>query len=95
MIRQHLLLIITGLCLFVFGCSTADRQQHMLNKNWGRSFETARQTQIIDTDAGHNQTPVTGLNGETAVVNLEKYTRGDSAAENTSAPDFRIKLSTE
>lgn len=95
MVKRQFFMGITCLAFFILGCSTADRQQDMLNKNWGRSYETAKHMQIIDPDAGKNQIPVTGLNGEAAVVNLEKYIKGDSTTKKSTAQDFRINLSRE
>ena len=75
------------------GCTTVARQQPELEKNWGRSFESARYNQIIAVDARDNQKPVTGLNGEAAVVNMEKYTAGESASPPPPAePSVNINL---
>jgi hypothetical protein len=48
----------------------------MLDKNWGNSFESAKQSQILNPEAGKNQDPVVGLDGQAAGNNMEKYRKG-------------------
>lgn len=44
-----------------------------LEKNWGRSYESAKYNQILNPEAEKNLEPVTGLDGQAAEDSLEKY----------------------
>lgn len=52
--------------VWVVGCAPS-----ALDKNWGRSYESARYNQILNPEAGKNLDPVEGLEGPAAerVVN--------------------------
>ena len=43
----------------VLGCAG----ETALDRNWGRSFESAKHMQTLNPEAGKNQQPVTGLVG--------------------------------
>ena len=62
------------LALFA-GCSSSGPvyEETLLDKNWGRSVETAKYNQILNPDAGKNLTPVEGLSGKAAENSVEKY----------------------
>ena len=47
-----------------------------VTKNWGKSFESAKNNQILNPQAGKNINPVTGFDGEAADKNMEKYREG-------------------
>ena len=72
---------ITAVCalLALFaGCSgTAGnnpfREETLLDKNWGRSVETAKYNQTLDPEAGKNALPVEGLDGKAAGYAVDKY----------------------
>jgi len=72
---------ITAVCalLALFaGCSgpagnNPFREETLLDKNWGRSVETAKYNQIIDPEAGKNLAPVEGLDGKAAGFAMDKY----------------------
>jgi hypothetical protein len=49
-----------------------------LDRNWGRSFDTARSSQILNPDAQKNLEPVVGLGGGAAEMIMEAY-RGSFA----------------
>lgn len=76
--------------LFFMGCSTANRQQPELIQNWGRSAETAKYTQILNHDAEKNRAPVTGIDGERAMVNTQKTIEGDDKGNKSSSPKLII-----
>lgn len=61
-------LSVAALILFV-GCSgdmkKGERLEH-LEKHWGKSFEMARDNQILNPEAGKTVKPVMGLNGQAA-----------------------------
>lgn len=44
-----------------------------LDKNWGRSYEEQKFSQIIDHEAGKNLDPVIGMDGKAAVNTVERY----------------------
>ena len=46
-----------------------------MDRNWGRSQETARYQQISNPDAGKEPDPVVGLDGDAAVRNLEQLSQ--------------------
>ena len=59
MLTRRLILIgllIAGLLIFS-GCGT---KETMLSRNWGNSFESAKQSQILNPEAGKNLDPVVG-----------------------------------
>jgi hypothetical protein len=67
-------LIIIGLiaALSIFsGCEAT-----LLDKNWGKSFESAKSDQILNPEAGQNLDPVVGLDGQAAERTLETYRKG-------------------
>jgi len=69
MMRKYVLLIGSILALSIIsGCA-----QTMLDKNWGKSFESAKSNQIANPEAEKNLNPVVGLDGEAAETNMEKY----------------------
>lgn len=47
-----------------------------LDKNWGRSFESAKHMQIANPGAGKNQAPVAGLVGPAGEIAMEWYLKG-------------------
>jgi len=57
------------------GCSSSGPvyQETLLDKNWGRSVESAKYNQILNPDAGKDLTPVEGLSGKAAGNSVEKY----------------------
>ena len=62
------------LALFA-GCSSSGpiHEETLLDKNWGRSVETAKYNQILNPDAGKSLAPVEGLSGNAADNSVEKY----------------------
>lgn len=68
-------LIVIGLiaALSVFsGCGGTTK----LDKNWGKSFESAKSNQILNPEAGQNLDPVVGLDGQAAESGLGTYRKG-------------------
>jgi hypothetical protein len=71
------------------GCSSSGPvyQETLLDKNWGRSVETAKYNQILNPDAGKNLTPVEGLDGKATDNSVQKYDNSfkkESKQETTS-----------
>ena len=74
MLTRCLILIGLIAALSIFsGCGT---RETMLDKNWGSSFESAKQSQILNPEAGKNLDPVVGLDGQAAAANMKKYREG-------------------
>jgi len=61
MLTRYLTLIGLLASLLIFsGCGP---RETMLSRNWGNSFESAKQSQILNPEAGRNLEPVVGLDG--------------------------------
>lgn len=78
MLKGNIILIVL-LAMFsvsLWGCAgnipEAQRGDY-LNMNYGKSFESAKNNQILNPDAGKNLEPVLGLNGEAAEHGVDKY----------------------
>jgi hypothetical protein len=72
------------------GCSSSGpvHEETLLDKNWGRSVETAKYNQILNPDAGNNLTPVEGLDGKATDNSVKKYEdsfKKETKQENTSS----------
>ena len=65
-------LAILGWVIFFFSCSQMQNET-LLDKNWGRSYETAKYNQILNPDASKNLKPVFDLDGQAKNNSLEKY----------------------
>ena len=50
----------------------------MLERNWGRSYESAKYNQMLNPEAGKNLEPVVGTDGQTAESIIEKHRKGES-----------------
>ena len=71
------------------GCSSSGPvyEETLLDKNWGRSVETAKYNQILNPDAGKDLTPVEGLSGKAVDNSVQKYENSfkkESKQETTS-----------
>ena len=74
MLTKCLTLIGLIAALLIFsGCGP---KETMLSRNWGNSFESAKQSQILNPGAGKNIDPVVGLDGLAAGNKMEKYRKG-------------------
>ena len=72
MVTRCLIIIVMIAALSIFsGCGATQ-----LEKNWGKSFESAKSNQILNPEAGQNLDPVDGLDGQAAVNSLGKYRKG-------------------
>jgi hypothetical protein len=73
MLTRGLTLIGLIATLLIFsGCA----RETMLNRNWGNSFESAKQSQILNPEAGKNIDTVVGLDGQAVENVVEKYRQG-------------------
>ena len=62
--------------LFSFwGCQKMyyDERGSLLDQNWGRSFEAAKENQILNPEASKSLSPVVGLDGNAADANMNSY----------------------
>ena len=69
----------TVLVLMLLGCEhiPSARQNTLLNRNFGRAYETAKYNQILNPDAGKNLQPVDGLDGQLVKKNMDTYQKGE------------------
>jgi hypothetical protein len=92
-IRWIMLIVFTGAVALLPACGTGTRQslreESMLDKNWGRSFEAQKYNQILHPDAGKDVAPVAGLDGQAALKAMEKYHEGDGS-KGGGSPEFGI-----
>ena len=76
MVKKSLLIIgIIAAVSIISGCigTTTYRSESMLNRNWGRSYETAIYNQMVNLDADKNLEPVLNLDGIASEHNSLKY----------------------
>ncbi len=76
MLSRCLMIIgIIMITLVRFSCSgtSPTYKPSLLDRNWGRSYETARYLQIVNPDAEKNLDPVLGLDGNATNHNVNKY----------------------
>ena len=76
MVKKSLLIIgIIAAVSIISGCNgtTTYRSESMLNRNWGRSYETAIYNQMVNLDADKNLEPVLNLDGIASEHNSLKY----------------------
>lgn len=65
------LIALAGLCACSRG-SLVERET-LLGQNWGRSYETAKYTQMLNPAADRNLQPVLGTSGVAAGNSINKY----------------------
>ena len=65
------------LAIGIAGCTAPTE----LEKNWGRSFETAKTSQILNPDGAGHQEPVEGLQGPVVEKILEDHFQKKSDRE--------------
>jgi hypothetical protein len=77
-IRTLILIFVIAAALVIFpACATnnevAPEMQSKLDRNWGRSYESAKYNQMLNPEAGKTAEPVTGIDGEAAEKSVQKY----------------------
>ena len=92
MLNKYFLRIVGSVSIaFICGCgSTALYQPSTLDKNWGRSFESAKDNQILNPRAAKNRQPVVGLDGVAAENSKDAYRR--RFADDTPPPEYNINI---
>ena len=76
MLKKTIALTIACAMLALFaGCSSSGPvyEETLLDKNWGRSVETAKYNQILNPGAEKNLAPVEGLSGMATDNSVQKY----------------------
>lgn len=68
------------------GCSTPT----LLDQHWGRSAQTARFNQTLNPDAEQDKTPVTGMDGQSAVNTFNGYRDSFKRQEASSGYDITV-----
>jgi hypothetical protein len=73
--RRLIVIAIMGALLIALGCNGTRpiQGENLLDRNWGRSYETAKYNQMLNPDAGKNLEPVVGFDGTAAANNSDKY----------------------
>ena len=69
------------------GCRTTMPE---VEKNWGKSFEAAKQNQILNPGASKNRSPVAGLDGKAAEATVGKYEK--SFGERPTKQTYNLNL---
>ena len=61
--------------LVMLSCNgtTSAHRESLLERNWGRSYETANYMQLLNPEAEKNLDPVEGLDGNASDYNVDKY----------------------
>lgn len=62
----------------------------LLDKNWGKSFESAKSDQILNPEAGQNLDPVVGLDGQAAERTLGTYRKAFEQKESEKAYNLNL-----
>ena len=71
-----LIVVVAMLSAMLLGCAgnlPEAKRVDILDMNWGKSFESAKNNQILNPDAGKNLDPVVGLDGTAADYAVGKY----------------------
>ena len=64
----------------VLSCSGTQKES-LLERNWGRSFESINYMQMVDPEAGKNLDSVLGLDGNASDHNVDKYRKSFQTTE--------------
>ena len=78
MFRTSMRSALTLLSAMAFlGCAGMyNSRETPLDRNWGRSFESAKHMQILNPDAGKDPAPVEGIVGPAGEIAMEWYLKG-------------------
>jgi hypothetical protein len=69
-------LIIIGIITAVSVVSACSGSETLLQRNWGKSYETAAYNQMLNPDADKTANPVDSLDGQAAENDLKRYRDG-------------------
>ena len=82
---RNILIGCTAMLVLLLGAGCVQHQT-AVDRNWGNAFETARNRQILNPEAGMNQEPVKGLDGMAVEKSVNKYEKSFEKA----APQDRV-----
>ncbi len=68
------------------------QKETMLDKNWGSSFESAKQNQILNPEAEKNLEPVVGMDGQAAEGSLGEYRKGFTKQASEKKPGMSLAI---
>ncbi len=86
MLRRYIAIVSSALFIIgFFGCArnSAYHAESKVNKNWGRSFESARYHQTLYPEAAKNQEQVVGLDGIVVERVMRNYVQGYADKKDT------------
>ena len=92
MLKRYLTLmgVVITVLSFLSGCGGHAQKQTMLDKNWGKSFESAKQSQILNPEAGKDPGPVESLDGQAAERNMEQYRKDFEGKKSKEAYNLNL-----
>ena len=79
MLKGNNIILIVVLAVFsvtLWGCAgnlPEAKRVEILHMNWGKSFESAKNNQILNPEAGKNLDPVVGIDGQAAEHSVDNY----------------------
>lgn len=83
--KMMMIIGITIVFPVLFGCNSYKTQRELvMDKNWGRSYETARFNQTENPDAGETLIEDQGIDGTVAGYNHSKYKKAFQKSESPS-----------
>ena len=92
MLKIYTILFLFLIIFIGAGCSHSVKEsmygQSLTEKNYGRSYETAKYNQIINPEAGKNTVPVTDIDGEASDNNMQKYRDSFKSGKAKQAPSL-------
>ena len=73
--KKSTLIAVLFSVIFLVGCGlkTAGKRESTLDKNFGKSLETARKRQILYPNSKDNLQPVLGLDGQSSKSTMDAY----------------------
>ncbi len=86
--KKYLIVIFILSLVFAAGCS----HYRALDKDFGKSYNMAKQGQILNPDASKNLKPVTGLSGKAAAANEEKYLNSFGKAPDGQSKGYVVPM---
>jgi len=89
--KNYKIIFGTIVAIGIFGCAqhSVIQTESQLEKNWGRSFENAKYSQMLNPEAGKVPDPVEGLEGPAADNIIKSYMSGGRVKQKTS-PEFGV-----
>lgn len=86
MLSRCIKIFLGFLCIMsMWGCAQYYGESQ-LDRNWGRSFESAKYNQILNPEAEKNLKPVVGLEGRVEEKIMEGYVKGFEGQNNQASP---------